>query len=274
MSKKIAQYTSISKRTIIYNSEDRHINNRLRLGLSKMEKLSLKLSLEYHDTLNQKLWKGEELKPEVRSKLLTIAKKWQEYAKIPDEGVHDIVITGGNVNYNYTDKSDVDIHFLIDPYHLPIKDIEILQDYMRAKKDLWAKSHDITIYGYPVELYAQDVNQEIPVSQGVYSILNDDWVIKPSNLHLNFDNDFGLKTKVEDFMAKIDSVVGDKESIEVAKEVKNKITSMRGESIKKAGEFSIDNLVFKELRNRGYLDKISDYIKNKEDRELSLSLPS
>lgn len=238
-----------------------------------MEKLSVKLSLEYHDTLNQKLWDKDSLKPEVREKLLLIANKWKAYAKIPDEGVHDVVITGGNVNYNYTDKSDVDIHFLIDPYHLPIKDLDILQDYMKAKKDLWAKSHDITIYGYPVELYAQDVNQEIPASQGVYSILNDKWVIKPKNLHLNFNNDFGLKSKIKDYISQIDSVVDNSESLEVAKELKNKITSMRGESIKKAGEFSIHNLVFKELRNRGYLDKISDYIKNKEDRELSLDLP-
>lgn len=232
--------------------------------------MSIKLSLEYHDELNQKLWDGEELRPEVQEKLMVIANKWKEFARIPDDAVHDIVITGGNVNRNYTVLSDIDIHFLIDTYRLPISDPEMLQDYMKAKKDIWAKNHDIKIKGYPIELYAQDVNKETPVSQGIYSILNKQWVIKPENLHLNFENDFGLKSKVKEIMRQIDNVVDHNESIETAKEVKKKITDMRGVSIQRSGEFAIENLVFKELRNRGYLQKITDYIKNNEDRALSL----
>lgn len=232
--------------------------------------MSIKLSLEYHDELNQKLWDGEELKSEVQDKLLVIANRWKEFARIPSDAVHDIVITGGNVNFNYTALSDIDIHFLIDTYHLPISDPEMLQDYMKSKKDVWAKNHDIKIKGYPIELYAQDVNKEIPVSQGLYSILNKQWVIKPKNQHLNFENDFGLKTKVEEVMRQIDNVIDHNESIETAKSVKRKITDMRGVSIQKSGEFAIENLVFKELRNRGYLQKITDYIKNNEDRALSL----
>ena len=35
---------------------------------------------------------------------------------------------------------------------------------------------------------------------------------------------------------------------------------MRDSAIQKAGEFSVENLVFKELRNRGILDKMTDHI--------------
>ena len=232
--------------------------------------MSFKLSLQYHEHLNPKLWDGNALKKDVKDKLLEIAKKWQEYAKIPDSAVHDIVITGGNVNRNYTDLSDIDVHFLIDTKPIPIKDPDLLSDYMKAKKDLWAQNHDIRVKGYPIELYAQDVNQETPASQGVYSILNNKWVVESENLHLNFDNDFSLKAKVKEQMRKIDSVIDNQESLETAKSVKRKITELRGESIKKSGEFAIPNLIFKELRNNGYLQKISDYISTREDKALSL----
>ena len=242
----------------------------MRFYLESQAKMSIKLSLQYHENLNPKLWDDHELKDDVRKKLLEIAEKWQEYARIPDSAVHDIVITGGNVNRNYTDLSDIDVHFLIDTKDIPIKDPELLEDYMKAKKDLWARNHDIRVKGYPIELYAQDINKETPSSQGVFSILNNQWVVEPENLHLDFNNDFNLRAKVREHMRKIDSVIDNNESLEAAKAAKRKITELRGESIKQSGEFAIPNLVFKELRNRGYLQKISDYIKEREDRALSL----
>ena len=45
---------------------------------------------------------------------------------------------------------------------------------------------------------------------------------------------------------------------------------MRDSAIQKAGEFSVENLVFKELRNRGILDKMTDHIRNLQDKKLSL----
>jgi hypothetical protein len=54
------------------------------------------------------------------------------------------------------------------------------------------------------------------------------------------------------------------------KKLKKKFGDMRKAGIKKAGEFSQENLIFKELRNKGYLDKMNQYIKSKEDEKLSL----
>jgi hypothetical protein len=45
---------------------------------------------------------------------------------------------------------------------------------------------------------------------------------------------------------------------------------MRSSGLKKSGEVSIENMVFKELRNRGYLDKMNEYIKSTQDKRLSL----
>ena len=41
--------------------------------------------LEYHKTLNQKLFDGEILRPEVRMTLLKIAETWQKFSKIPND---------------------------------------------------------------------------------------------------------------------------------------------------------------------------------------------
>jgi hypothetical protein len=52
--------------------------------------------------------------------------------------------------------------------------------------------------------------------------------------------------------------------------LKKKFKTMRSAGLKKSGEFSVENLVFKELRNLGYLDKMNSYITSKQDEKLSL----
>jgi len=45
---------------------------------------------------------------------------------------------------------------------------------------------------------------------------------------------------------------------------------MRASAIQKSGEFAFENLVFKELRNTGVLDKMNEYIRTRQDEKLSL----
>jgi hypothetical protein len=51
---------------------------------------------------------------------------------------------------------------------------------------------------------------------------------------------------------------------------KEKITKMRQAGLERAGEWSVENLVFKILRNLGLIDEITDKIRELEDQELSL----
>jgi len=44
----------------------------------------------------------------------------------------------------------------------------------------------------------------------------------------------------------------------------------RVRSLALEGEFGVDNLIFKEFRNRGYIDKLKEIIKEGESKELSL----
>ena len=52
--------------------------------------------------------------------------------------------------------------------------------------------------------------------------------------------------------------------------VKEKITKMRKAGLERAGEWSVENLVFKILRNLGLIDQIAEKIRELEDQELSL----
>ncbi len=227
-------------------------------------------TLQYHEQLNPKIWENMMLKPEIRGKLLQIASQWAAFANIPMELAQDIIITGGNCNYNYTDQSDIDLHIVIDR-NLINPDRAFVDDYLQDKKILWTLSHPgINIKGYPVELYAQDLDEQPHEGQGVYSLTNDTWIQAPRYLGMDFENNYHLKMKVQFYMDLIDKMIGQKASKDTMDTIKQRIRQMRGDSIKQGGEFAFGNLVFKELRNMGYLDKMDDYEKTMQDKALSL----
>ncbi|MFM2117944.1 MAG: Synechococcus phage [Bacteroidota bacterium] len=226
------------------------------------------LTLQYHDELNPKFWENDRLKEEVREKLLEIADAWIEFAQIPTEAVVDVLFVGGNANYNYTNYSDIDVHILIDKDKMPDCP-DLLDEYLKNKKQLWSLIHDITVYDHDVELYAQDINEATPSDQGVYSLADGEWKRHPEKQEANLD-DPHIKQKVDYFTQKIDSLITSNAEDESFGKLKNKFKNMRNSALKKGGELSVENLVFKELRNLGYLDKMNDYIQSKQDKSLSL----
>lgn len=234
---------------------------------------SLRLTLRYHKKLNIKFWDEYEdisfLRPEVRDKLLQIGYRWADFAKIPPEAIRDIILVGGNANYNYTRFSDLDLHLVVDKTQ--IADCpELLDDYLRDKKKLWALVHDIKIYSHPVELYAQDENDPLPANQGVYSVMDNEWVMEPRRAEVDLSDPLLLR-KVRAMVEKIDDLIeNEADDPDVLRKLQKKIRNMRASAIQQGGEFALENLVFKELRNRGYLDKLSNHIKHLEDTNLSL----
>lgn len=227
-------------------------------------------TLQYHEQLNPKIWDNMVLTPEIRGKLLQIAETWRQFANIPTELIKDIIITGGNCNYNYTDQSDIDLHLVIDR-NLVDPNRALVDDYLQDKKILWTMTHpDINIKGYPVELYAQDLDEQPHEGQGVYSLIGNTWIQAPRYLGLDFENDFHLKKKVAFYADMIDKMIAQRADKDSMDQIKKKIRTMRGDSIAQGGEFAFGNLVFKELRNMGYLDKMDDYEKSMQDKALSL----
>ena len=217
----------------------------------------------FHDTLNKKLWEDNKLKSEVSKKLMDIANAFIEFLDVPKEAIKDIVITGSSASYNYTPYSDIDLHLLVD-FDKVHKDCPIVGDFLISKKSEFNNNHDIFIYGIPVEVYAESIDNE-NVHNGLYSIKNDKWIDEPKKLK-PVENDVAVAAKYKEFKEAAKNV----KDGDTAKELIDKIKKMRKSGLEKEGEFSVENLVFKKLRNEGIIGKLMDIKKEGTDKELSL----
>lgn len=227
--------------------------------------------LEYHDDLNSALWVNAQLIDEVKEALVRIADNFIEFLNIPQESIHDIVLTGSNCNYNYSDLSDIDLHLIAD-FDPSCTDCIGLtaEDCLNAKKTLWNSQHDVSINGFAVEVYVQH-KSEVPTSNaGIFSLRNLEWIQKPAKEIVDLSNG-EIMVKAQPLIAAIDNIV-DNEVDDAAsiQDVKDKIRNMRNAGLKAGGEFSVQNLSYKVLRNMGYLDKLYNYAKHVDDLSLSL----
>ena len=229
----------------------------------------LKTTLQYHDTLNPDLFNDKKkLDPEVWQTLNKISKEWASFANIPAASIKDVIVVGGNANYNYTKHSDIDLHLVVDKKG--IKCQGLIDDYLQSKKQLWALTHDITVKGQPVELYAQDYRDPFREGQGVYSLKSNRWLQEPERVKFNSKSP-EVVNKVKDLSFQINSLIDSKsDDIDAFKNIKRRLKIMRSTAIEKGGEYAPENLAFKELRNRGTLDRMNTYMRQLEDKKLSL----
>ena len=219
--------------------------------------------MDFKDTLNPKIFtKDNELKPEVAKKLKEIAGAFIETMEIPANAVKDIVITGSNVSYNYTDNSDIDLHILVD-FNKVHKDCPIVGDYLLSKKSEFNQKRDIYIYGIPVEVYAESIDNE-NVHNGLYS-LKTGWVEHPKKLKPT-DNDIAVNAKYKEY---VEAAKGIKEG-DLADKLLDKIKRMRKAGLAEGGEFSVENLVFKKLRDNGIIERLMKVKNEGIDKKLSL----
>jgi len=226
------------------------------------------ITFEYHDTLNPEIWDGNELKPEIEDKLLEIAEAFLEFLDIEID-IEDITLTGSLANYNYTKYSDFDLHIITD-FNAYDTDKELLKDYFGAKKTIWNTTRDITIKGYDVEVYIQD-EAEPHHSTGVYSIKNGEWVTVPKLIKDKTQIDRGLIQKKKEAMLDIINYALSPEcDVECADKQKEKFMKLRKSGLEKGGEFSPENLAFKELRRSGAIERLIQGTLQKKDKELSL----
>lgn len=220
-------------------------------------------SFEVHDEINQDFWNQEEdrLDPEIREKLLAIAQDFYDSLEVGDAQFSDITFTGSLAALNYSKFSDVDLHILVDFSDVDDK-TELVREYFNAMKSVWNRLHDILIKGYEVEVYVQDINDPHE-AQGLYSVLNNEWIKFPTPEKSNFDRD-NVKKKAASLMDQIDRVtklIDEKKYEEAelyAEKIKLKIRKMRKTGLETIGAYSVENLAFKVLRRNDYLEKLSN----------------
>ena len=212
--------------------------------------------------LNNKIWNKMEMKPEVKAKLKEIARAFIEFLDIPREAVKDIVVTGSMASYNYSEHSDIDLHVVIDPEKVH-KDCPIVGEYLLSKKSEFNQKHDIYIYGIPVEVYTEVVGQGT-VHNGLYS-LNTGWIDEPKKI-VGVKNDAAVKAKYEEYAEAAKQI----KDGDLAELLLDKIKRMRKAGLAEGGEFSVENLVFKKLRDNGIIERLMKVKKEGIDKKLSL----
>ena len=223
-------------------------------------------AIHFHRQLNPKLWAGEQLHPPVRLKLFQAALAFYKFLDVDKLAVSDILLTGSNAAYNYTDLSDIDVHLVVD-FATSVCP-ELASNLFLTKKALWSSTYDVEIHGLPVELYVEDEAEPVKAS-GVFSIIHNQWLKIPSPERPVFD-DTAVHHKHADLAAQIDALLNGQPTIEQIDRVLNRLRQMRQCGLLHGGEWSVENLTYKALRDGGELRKLTDRRIELRDRALSL----
>jgi hypothetical protein len=214
--------------------------------------------------LNPKIWEHNRLKGEVKTALLRIAEDFLDYVDVPVKVV-DVVIAGGNANYTYTNKSDLDLHIIADVEATKC-DREAMELF-DAKRLLYKKEHDISVKSIPVELYIED--HRTPAVSAAYSLLKDRWIREPQQARQEWDKE-SVNKMVEVWKTLFAAAIktGD---LQTCRSVLKLLREYRKKGLKTAeGEYSVANLVYKSLRNDQTLEGLVTLVNKLHDRELSL----
>ncbi len=211
------------------------------------------------DKLNPKLWTNEEFNPKLRLQLLKIAKAFYKFLGITAK-IKDVTLTGSNANYNWTTHSDIDLHLIIDYKEVDENDT-LVRELMQSKKSLWNNTYPIEFKNMNIELYAQNA-VEPHTSTVVFSLLNNDWLQKPDPKIVSVD-DNEINTKAKPYEFEIDNLDPyEDDLLYKIQNIKSRLKHLRQTGLETVGEYSIENLAFKSLRNSGHLEKLSDLEKD------------
>ena len=246
----------------------------------KIEEFSVKTQIDPSvltpkSDLYPKIWDPatKKLNSNIKIKLKQIAQDFIRGFKY-ELKIKDVILTGSIANYNWNQYSDIDLHVLVDFNEIPDEYLQAFRDYFNSKKEVWNKNHNIMIMEHEVELYVQDAS-EPHYSTGVYSIMSDDWITQPQikKQDINYDDVVSRTEHFIEQVAKLSQLVS-KKDYQKAKigidNLKNKIKKYRQAGLEVGGEYSTENLVFKMLRNQGYLEALSSLKFQSYDNDMSI----
>ena len=226
-----------------------------------------------NNELNSKLFNEfDELKPNIRDALLDVAYQFIEDIKEDTEidiPISDIILVGSNASYNYTEYSDIDIHIVTDLSKISRCDPELAGKLMNSERYIFNQNYDIEIQDIEAEVYVEDINSNT-ISNGIYSILDNEWIKYPKIEDTSIDYDIEEFPEYLNIVDDINDLLSENNitSEEIDATIDD-IYLMRKYSLAKEGEYGTGNLIFKQIRNIGLLDKLKDKLYELRSDELS-----
>ena len=215
------------------------------------------------DELNPVLWSDNKLRPEIKEKIMELVTEFNSTLDIPLT-ILDINIVGSNASYNYTDKSDVDVHIVtnFEEYGYPK---EFIEAAMNSFKTNFNNKYDVNYGGYNVEIYVEDVKSS-PNSNGIYSVVRDEWIKEPTKLQ---PVDVDLEPEYSLFIDRINEILNNGTEEDILRVIDD-LYLLRRNSLVVDGEFGKGNLIFKTIRNDGLLDALKERRVELASKELSI----
>ena len=232
-------------------------------------------SFDLHNELQPDIWDGEELRSEVRQRLLEITHDFLHDLNVPVR-MEDLRFTGSLANYNWSEYSDIDLHIIVDFSKID-ENVQLVKAFFDQARLRWNDKHRIMILGFEVEIYLEDTG-EAHRSTGIYSLLENEWIIQPNPQEQSID--FATATKKAqhyiDMTLCVKELVEEEKDYETALRVierlKEKIRNMRQAGLgSAAAEFSAENIAFKILRRDDILKQLHDLRYVAYDQLMSLS---
>ena len=136
----------------------------------------------------------------------------------------------------------------------------MVKKFFDAVRSNWNKLHNILVKGHEVEIYVQN-ETEPHISTGVYSLLEDRWLVKPKKIRPAIDRHTATK-KMKQMAREIDklSSIYDNGKYDaafgLAEVIKEKLKRMRRSGLDRSGIYSPENLAFKMLRRSGDIEQL------------------
>lgn len=237
--------------------------------------------LQTHDVLNPKIWaKDRTLLPGFKEHFLKVVESFMDSLSLKElPEIKDILITGSNANFNYTETSDIDLHVIVDSRELlrpgaTEEEIYLAKGYLMTKAGQWNKLRNIEVKGVPVELYFEEPDTP-PTSGGKYSLLQDRWIVNPRPANYDTENP-EVHAKVDEWIAAIEASLRSK-NLEKLQDTWMAIRKERRKSLDgkrpgdMSGETSVANMAYRVVRSKGYIERMFDEMDKLKDRELSLA---
>tara|TARA_Y100000310_G_C20631502_1_gene788891 strand:+ start:790 stop:1713 length:924 start_codon:yes stop_codon:yes gene_type:complete len=231
-------------------------------------------TFEMREELQPEIWHHNEMWEEVRERLLEIVDDFIDGLDV-EVGIEDVRLTGSLANYNWSKYSDVDLHIVVDFAEID-EDTELVKSFFNAARARWNDLHAIDVYGFEVEVYVENIGDSHH-STGIYSIMNNKWIIEPNprEIEIDFASARKKSDNVESRINLIDHMISAGKlaaSLKSIERTKEKIRRMRQAGLTSPQkEFSPENIAFKILRRSGLLNRLSQMKHTAYDRHMSLN---
>lgn len=204
----------------------------------------------------------EGLRPEIVSRLETIVERVK--ALLPDlPGLDplDVWLVGSITGYEFSPHSDIDLHFIIDQEDLARRHNMSPEQMKNLLKYTFSYINERGVFdveGYPVELYWQD-KKEVNKTPAVYSLERKKLIRVPHKTQFPEEVVQKAELKAADLDDELGTLIseGNREKVQEWREY---VKALREKAIQKEGPESFGNFVFKDLRNRGALDRAADFM--------------